>query len=328
MSAPELPGLAGTGHRTDGSTALRRLGAGLGAATAAGIGVLGAAHAATHHFRLRRETLPLLPPGSADLTLLHLSDIHMIPGQDVKTAWLRSLAELRPDLVVNTGDNLSHRRGVDALLTALEPLLAFPGVFVPGSNCYFAPRMKSPLRYLSRSKAPGAGAKHAPQDELDWRRMHRAFAEAGWANATNRAFSLPLGRLRLDISGVDDPHLHLDRFPGWPTGSATSGSSPHLRLALTHAPYRGVLDAFTRTGADLILAGHTHGGQVDVPRYGALVSNCDLPTGLASGLNWWGAAGRRVPVNVSAGLGTSRVAQYRVACPPEAILITLTARSL
>lgn len=308
------------------SPALGRAGALVGAAVASGIGALAWANTATRDFTLRRESLAILPAGQPKFTILHLSDIHMVPGQDSKTLWLHSLAELDPDLVVNTGDNLSHRHGVDALLGALGPLMAFPGVFVPGSNCYFAPRPRSPLAYLGRRKDPSATLRLDPRDELDWQRMHRAFALAGWQNASNRAFSLPVRGLRLDVTGVDDPHLLRDRFAGWPTGSATASASPHLRLALTHAPYRSVLDVFARAQADLILAGHTHGGQIDVPRYGALVSNCDLPTGQASGLSWWASQGHRVPLNVSAGIGSSRLVPFRVACPPEATLLTLTSR--
>lgn len=305
-------------------TVLRRVGAGLGAASAAGVAALAAANASTRNFVLREEHLQVLPPGQPTLRVLHLSDIHMVPGQDSKTLWLQRLAGLEPDLVVNTGDNLSHRHGVDALLTALRPLMRFPGVFVPGSNCYFAPQLKSPLRYLRRG-APGADPRGA-EHELEWRRMHQAFAQAGWQDASNRALSLPVGGLRVDVSGVDDPHLGYDRFPGWPHGSATSGEAPHLRLALAHAPYRHVLDTFTRSGTDLLLAGHTHGGQLAAPGYGAWVSNCDLPTGMASGLTWWQSDGRRAPVNISAGLGASRMAPFRVTCPPEAVLLTLSER--
>ena len=302
-----------------------RVGALLGAGAAAGVSALALANAGTRDFRLRTETLDVLPAGQPDLRVLHLSDIHMVPGQSAKTVFLRELASLQPDLVVNTGDNLSHQGGLKPLLHALQPLMAFPGVFVPGSNCYFAPRPRTPLAYLGKHKDPSATLKHRAEDELDWREMHRAFGLAGWQNASNRAFSMGLGGLRLDVSGVDDPHLHRDRFPGWPLGSASSASAPHLRLALSHAPYRGVLDVFARSGAELILAGHTHGGQIRVPRYGALVSNCDLPTGLASGLGWWESAGQRVPLHVSAGLGASRMVPFRVFCPPEATLLTLRA---
>jgi predicted MPP superfamily phosphohydrolase len=73
---------------------------------------------------------------------------------------------------------------------------------------------------------------------------------------------------------------------------------------------------------DLILAGHTHGGQLCVPGFGALVTNCDLPTGQAKGLS--AVAG--VPMHVSAGLGTSPFTPIRFACRPEATLLTLVSR--
>ncbi|MDN5755630.1 MAG: metallophosphoesterase [Arthrobacter sp.] len=274
-------------------------------------------------FTIRHETVQLLPPGMPDLRVLHLSDIHLVPGQDAKKRWLRSLAGLAPDLVVNTGDNLSHRDAVPELLEALEPLMAFPGVFVPGSNCYYGPRLKNPLRYLT-------GGRDKPRNlakfTLPWQQMHAGFGAAGWTNLTNRAISKPLNGVRLDFSGVDDPHLKLEQFAGWPRGSSTAGEAPHVRIALTHAPYQRVLDQFTDSGADIIFAGHTHGGQICVPGYGALVSNCDLPTWRARGLTEWEHRGKTVPLEVSAGIGTSRYAPVRIACPPEAVLLTLTAR--
>ncbi|MFD1213500.1 metallophosphoesterase [Arthrobacter sp. GCM10027362] len=274
-------------------------------------------------FGLREETLAVLPPGRRPLKLLHLSDIHLVPGQKRKQRWLRSLAETEPDLVVNTGDNLSHRQAVAPLLDALAPLLQVPGVFVPGSNDYYAPVAKNPFAYLAGPST--LSADHGSR-ELPWRRMHAAFGSCGWIDLSNRHQSIVVDGLRLDFTGVDDPHLQRDRYSGFPRGSVSAGQAAHLRIAVAHAPYQRVLDYFTAGGAELILAGHTHGGQVCLPGYGALASNCDLPTWRARGLTWWEHRGRRVPLNVSAGIGTSRMAPVRFACRPEAVLLSLVAR--
>lgn len=295
----------------------------LGLTAAAGAATLGyAAFVERNLFGLRRENLAILPPGSRPLQLLHLSDIHMVPRQSAKATWLQGLAELKPDLVVNTGDNLSHPKALVPLLDALEPLLDFPGVFVPGSNDYYAPRLQNPFRYLTGPSSNGS----KPQKELPWQQMFARFGAAGWVDLTNRSQSMAVRGLRLDLSGVDDPHLSRDKFAGFPAGSSTADEAPHLRVGVAHAPYQRVLDTFSDGGAQLILAGHTHGGQVCVPGYGALVSNCDLPTWRARGLTQWEHNGRTVPLNVSAGIGTSRFAPVRFACRPEAVLLTLTPR--
>lgn len=292
------------------------LGAGAGAA-ATGYGLW-----EKNQFVLREESLAILPPGFGPLRVLHLSDIHFVPGQRKKAAWLASLAGLAPDLVVNTGDNLSHVDAVGPLLEALQPLMEFPGVFVPGSNDYFAPRFKNPATYFlgpsSRSKKPA---------RLDWPRLRSGFGMGGWVDLTNRCQSLVVKGLRVDFSGVDDPHLRLERYAGWPRGTVGQDAKPHLRVAVVHAPYVRVLDHFTDDAADLLLAGHTHGGQICVPGYGALVANCDLPTWRAKGLHDWESNGRTTPVNVSGGIGTSRFAPVRIACKPEAVLLTLTSRA-
>jgi len=75
----------------------------------------------------------------------------------------------------------------------------------------------------------------------------------------------------------------------------------------------------TADGADLVLAGHTHGGQLRVPGFGALVTNCDLDRRRARGLSTYEGS----VLHVSAGLGTSPYAPIRFACPPEATLLTL-----
>jgi predicted MPP superfamily phosphohydrolase len=320
QSAPGLrpaPGTAGTAL----ARASRRAG------LLAGLGLSAGAAAAAYgwwekdQFTLREETVPILPPGSGPLRVLHLSDIHFVPGQRAKVRWLAGLADLEPDLVVNTGDNLSHPEAVLPLVTALKPLLRFPGVFVPGSNDYYAPVAKNPAAYLL---GPSNRKPLPRRIELDWRSLFTAFGAAGWLDLTNRAQSMSVGGVRLDFSGVDDPHLRRERYAGWPVPAPSEG--PALKVAVIHAPYQRVLDHFAEAGAELILAGHTHGGQICLPGYGALVSNCDLPTWRAKGLTRWEEGGRSVPLNVSGGIGTSRFAPVRIACRPEAVLLTLTAR--
>ena len=127
-----------------------------------------------NQFVLREETLPILPAGFGPIRVLHLSDIHFVPGQHRKAEWLSSLAELEPDLVVNTGDNLSHIKAVEPLLESLHPLMEFPGVFVPGSNDYFAPTAEEPGVVL-----PGA-VLAAPRSRPGWTGRGSAPASA-WA---------------------------------------------------------------------------------------------------------------------------------------------------
>jgi predicted MPP superfamily phosphohydrolase len=250
--------------------------------------------------------------------VLHVSDIHMTPRQHKKQAWLRSLAALEPDLLINTGDNLSHSDAVPAVLEALGELRGVPGVFVLGSNDYWGPVLKSPVRYL----LPDGGPKLETGPPLPWRHLRDGFLEAGWVDLTNRRAEVKARDVVFSFAGVDDPHLRYDDLAAV---AGPADPSADLRIGVTHAPYLRVLDAFTRDGYDAIFAGHTHGGQLRVPGYGALVTNCDLDRRRSRGLHHHCAAGRRAWLQVSAGCGTSPYAPYRFACPPEASLVTLTA---
>lgn len=302
-------------------TLARSAAAVLGAGALAGAATAAYAHfIELNNFTIRTETLPVLPAGSPDIKVLHISDMHMIPGQWRKRDFMHSLAELKPDLVINTGDNLSHISGLPALLEALDPLLDFPGVYVPGSNCYFAPAPKNPARYLWK-KNTGDEANEQTRAVLPTQDMHDAFDARGWVGLINRYDTLTLKGLRLEFSGVDDPHLEYDRHPGFSPTAFDGQPAPSVRLGICHAPYLRTLNRFVEDGAQAIFAGHTHGGQVCLPGGRALVSNCDLPPERAKGVSFQGD----IPVQVSAGLGTSRFAQVRLFCPPEAVLVTLTA---
>lgn len=277
-------------------------------------------------YTLRRHTVPALEPGAPELRVLHLSDLHLTPYQHRKIAWVRSLAALEPHLVVDTGDNMAHLAALPSLLHALEPLLSRPGAFVMGSNDYYAPIAKNPARYLTPDARHHGIQDHPrlPADELA-----DALRGAGWKDLTNRRDAVEVDGRRVSLVGVDDPHLDLDRFP------VTRGhrSPADLHLGVAHAPYRRVLDAMHADGAGLVLAGHTHGGQLCVPGWGALVTNCDLDTRRAKGLHGWpgprpDAEGGEDStwLHVSAGLGTSPYTPVRFACRPEATLLTLVGR--
>ncbi|MGJ6979785.1 metallophosphoesterase [Aestuariimicrobium soli] len=284
----------------------------------AGAGVLAWANIETRRFTLREVSCPVLAPGSSPVRVLHLSDIHLLPSQRTKLDWLAGLADLAPDLVVNTGDNLSSAAAVPPLLRSLGALLDVPGVFVFGSNDYYAPTFKNPLRYLGVPALAGAPQKV----ELPWRDLRAAFSERGWVDLTNRRAEVEVAGRTIAFRGTDDAHINQDRYAkvAGPVDPAAA-----LTVGVTHAPYLRVLDAMTADGVEVMFAGHTHGGQVCLPT-GALITNCDLDAPRVKGLHRHTSGGRSAWLHVSAGLGSSPYAPYRTFCRPEATLLTLTAR--
>jgi uncharacterized protein len=290
------------------------------AVAAAGAAGIGYALAEAQAFTLRRYTLPVLPPGSPDLRVLHVSDIHLVPRQRRKAGWVHRLGELKPDLVVSTGDNIAAMDAVPAALQAQGPLLDRPGVFVLGSNDYFAPTPKNPARYLMPNEHRG----HITGTLLPTDDLVKGLQAGGWLNLTNQRGSLTVRGLRLDFVGVDDPHLHRDRYRAV---ARTADPDAAVTIGVTHAPYRRVLDSMSADGAQLLLAGHTHGGQLCLPGIGTLVTNCDLPRRQARGVSRWPVTERPDAwLHVCAGIGTSPYTPVRFACRPEACLLTLVPR--
>lgn len=286
------------------------------ALTGAGVAAAGMGYASMierNAFALRETTLPILEPGSSSLRILHLSDLHMTPGRRLEQAWVRELASLEPDLVINTGDNLAHPRAVPLVVQALSGLLSRPGLFVFGSNDYFGPVPKNPLRYIDRDHHRVLGP------PLPWQDLRAAFTERGWLDLTHVRRDMRVAGVRITAVGVDDPHLNRDRYD---TVAGAVPATTDLSIGLTHSPEPRVLDRFAEDGFDLVLAGHTHGGQVCVPGIGALVTNCGLDRSRVKGASRWGEHTR---LHVSAGLGTSPWAPYRFWCRPEATLLTLIA---
>ena len=308
-------------RRRSRARTLLRAGGGLVATGAAGLGY---AWWEARWFTLRHVAVPVLPPGVPDLRVLHLSDLHLVPRQARKRRWIASLAALEPDLVIDTGDNLAAQDAVDPLLDSLGPLLDVPGAFVLGSNDYFSPVLKNPVRYL----LPDDGRRGTSQPKLPYDELVAGLTGRGWLDLTNSRASLTVRGVRIAFAGVDDPHLRYDDL------AAVAGPADpeaDLRLAVTHAPYLRVLDQFADDGYDAVIAGHTHGGQLRLPVKGALVTNCDLDTGRARGLHRHPATSAPGDpgsswLHVSAGAGTSPYTAVRFCCRPEATLLRLTGR--
>jgi predicted MPP superfamily phosphohydrolase len=274
-----------------------------------------------NRWTLRQFDVPVLAPGSAPLRILQISDLHMTANQRSKQEWVAGLAALEPDLVINTGDNLAGFDAVPGTLKAMDPLMDLPGAFVLASNDYYAPRPKNPLKYFWPDHKRVHGL------ELPWRELRDGMRDRGWLDLTNAAGELTVDGRRIALGGVDDSHLKRDRYDKI---AGPADPAADVRIGLAHSPEPRVLDRFAADGYDLLLSGHTHGGQLRVPFYGALVTNCGIDRDRVRWLHRWADPSPTRPagtwLHVSAGLGTSPYAPVRFACPPEATLLTLTGR--
>jgi predicted MPP superfamily phosphohydrolase len=274
-------------------------------------------------FALRQVEVPVLPVDATPLRVLHISDLHLTPGRHRLMSFVRALAPLDPDLVVNTGDSLASPRAVQPVLDALGPLLDKPGVFVYGSNDLFSPKPKNPARYLWRT-SEGEHGREEP--DLPWEELGAGLSAAGWLDLNNKRGRLKAGNLDIAFAGVHDPHAGQDRYDE----IAGPAEAADLRVGVLHSPEPAVMDRFVADGYELLLSGHTHGGQVCVPGFGALATNCGIERSRAKGLSLHPQAarddGKTAWLHVSAGLGTSPWAPVRFGCRPEATLLTLVPR--
>lgn len=293
---------------TTGRRALAGLALLGGAAAAWGVGV------ERRWYALRRRRLESVMRSGATLRLLHVSDVHLAPPQRSHVEAFRRFADLEYDLVVATGDLLGAEGAERPLVEALRPLTADgrPGLVVLGSNDWYAPAPKTPFVYFQDPDRRDYGAR------LDTAALVRGLHATGWRVLCNERAVVDVAGRSVAVAGIDDPHLHETVIPD-PREIAAPREGVDLALGLVHAPYVRALDALVESGHDLLLAGHTHGGQVRVPGVGALVANCDLPLDRVRGVSRY----RGRWLHVSAGLGHSRYAPIRFACRPEVTLLDL-----
>src|SRR6266508_3557354 len=242
-------------------------------------------------YRTASYRVASLPAGaSGTLTVLHLSDLHFLAGDRRKAAFVEDLPQA--DVCVVTGDILGEPAAVQTSVSALRPVRG---------------RLAS---YFRKARRHRTGRRSRPE-EL------RAQLEAdGWTYLANRKAALSANGLSVEVAGLDDPHIERHDLR-----MAAREQPAALGLAVVHSP--DPVPELAALGYDLILSGHTHGGQVRMPFVGALVTNSAIPTRLCMGLSRFGGA----YLHVSPGLGTSKFAPFRFLCRPEATLIELVPRN-
>jgi len=252
----------------------------------------------------------VLEQGQPPCSILHLSDFHLLARDTRRQRFLAELAELPVDLVVVTGDILGEPAALEVALESLRRFRPRTGaVAVLGSNDYYSPRFKNYFAYFLPRRPRRLPKAHNP-----WRELVDGLERMGWLVLSNQRARVG----DLELAGMNDPHIRLDDTA---VVVPPNGDGTRVRIGVIHSPYQRNLDAFERSGYQVVLAGHTHGGQVRLPGIGALVTNCDLPRDRVRGLSRWGSSW----LHVSAGLGTSKYAPFRFACRPEATLLTLQA---
>jgi uncharacterized protein len=235
-----------------------------------------------------------LPRTFDGFRIVQLSDIHHSPflGMEEIAEAVYRANELRPDLIALTGDYVSHSRDyIDGCAQALGMLRARHGVFaVLGNHDHWT----------------------------DAERMAESLTRHGIRVLVNENVRIGLNESYIRLAGVDDLMVKRDDLPRALRGSASS----ETRILLAHNP--AIIREAARAGVDLVLSGHTHGGQIN---WRLLIGREDRKTA-----RWLRRPSRRLmrglaqlgstQLYVNRGLGTV-VVPLRYGCPPEITLIEL-----
>ena len=240
----------------------------------------------------RRIELPSLPPALDGLRIAHLSDFHLGVPSRGRVAVERAVEWVegrQPDLVAVTGDLLTRTRGAPLLRSLTSRLAAVAPTFAILGNHDFA---------ISRDPL----AQRSPLDDLSPARL-----------LSDEGVMIELLGRRVYVAGAD-PRSRWSRRRKQPADLASGDAD--LRLLLLHYPR--LVDRVPPGAFDLVLAGHMHGGQINLPYPGGRVHLAHVGARFTRGVY-------RVPaatMHVSAGLGTTFV-PFRFAARPEATELVL-----
>ena len=267
--------------------------AAIGSALLAGVGTYPVLEARWCRLRRATVTLPNLPRPFEGTTVAYISDVHH--GPFVPRSYIRSIVEMTNALKADF-------------------------VLLGGDYCYRGPRFIAPaLEELGKLKAPmGRFAVLGNHDHWDGLRQSIDGLEAaGIPLLRNSGVWVEKGSDRLRIGGVGDlwcDNQDVDAA----LGDATTRDAV---LLLSHNP--DVAETLRDPRVGLMLSGHTHGGQVIVPFFGAPIVTSAYGQKYLHGLT----RGPACNVFISRGVGTVGV-PLRLFCRPEVVLLTLTGRGI
>ena len=243
--------------------------------------------------RLTRQVVivPRLPPQLNGLRVMQLSDLHLHAGSELALQVPELVADIPHDLLCYTGDFIDSNGDIPQLAALLAKMPHHAPAFAVLGNHDYRP----------------FGGKRGTNDVF---RLRQVLTAAGIQMLDNTAVSAFGGQLF--VAGVDDPATYRDKL-----NRALAPIPPNTcTLLLAHSP-----DIALRLGMarpDLILSGHTHGGQIRLPLLGAVRTEIRLPRRFAMGLHHY----QQVPIFVTRGIGYSGI-DLRLDCPSEVALLTL-----
>ncbi|MDR2799437.1 MAG: hypothetical protein LBB07_02325, partial [Bifidobacteriaceae bacterium] len=190
------------------------------------------------------------------------------------------------------------------------------GAFVLGSNDYFAPKPSNPFQYFFGPSSRKSN--YADKKQLDTKRLIAGLEFLGWTFAEEKEFEVNIKGKRLQIAGSFDYHFKKSSKIG-KTIAEKNLTPDAIAIGITHAPYKDALKPYLENDFNFIFAGHTHGGQIKLPKIGALVTNSDISQNQVSGIfrmqNSW--------LSISEGLGTSAYFPFRFFCPPAVTILEI-----
>jgi predicted MPP superfamily phosphohydrolase len=250
-------------------------------------------------------SIPDLPPSLDGYTIVALGDLHHAPGADL--TWLRNVVDAThaaaPNAIVLLGDYGESFRRMPA-----------------ESRAWYEAAMRELTPELSRLQAPdGVFAILGNHDHYAG-----AGAVVGWMETmgitmlVNRCHQIETAKGALRIAGVDD--LRQGRVDPL-AGCGLDAASDTPTIVLSHNP-DALLELDERLRVDVVLAGHTHGGQIVLPLFGALVTMSHT-CGRSTPAGW--VPNQRAPLYVTRGLGEQLPVPMRLNCPAELLVLRLRA---
>ena len=259
-----------------------------------------------------RLAIPDLPPGLDGLRILHVSDTHFPADGDSVGRFVELTWHLDYDLVCCTGDYVETSAGWEAAADALTQLRAPFGVYATLGAHDYCPPVRTLDEWISFNLDRALRSRRRfvnPQPFID------RLESAGIVVLRNEWRSLEISGELVRLGGAGDDSARMARLES--AVPAPGGFS----MLLTHAPDAALrLAGPSQGGPSLVLSGHTHGGQIRVPGWGAPLRHSRLVNRRqASGV--FERDGTKVVV--SRGFGTAHV-PLRVACRPEIGLLTLS----